>query len=310
MPTATKARTVKKAAAKRAPSRAASHPLAHTILDPKLAREYVSRKVHGGVQDLKLLSYARAVGKHVMIYGPTGAGKTSCIRAFAAAEQLPIVTIHAHGAADPNTFWGMLRQNLRTGNIEWVDADITEVIRAGEAILYVNEVNFLHPKATAVLHPLLDGTRAIRILEKGNELVPVGPNLLVVCDFNPNYEGTRPMSPAFKNRFAIKIPWDYDREVEAKLICMPTLRDIAEQLREQHRSGDIETPVGTNMLVEFEEFALDINVDFAISNFVAAFHEDEVAAVSEVMALNADKINVEFVEMKAAYDEANADEDD
>jgi MoxR-like ATPase len=35
---------------------------------------------------------------------------------------------------------------------------------------------------------------------------------------NPDYIGTTPLNYAFRNRFDIQIPWDYDDAVEEKLI--------------------------------------------------------------------------------------------
>jgi hypothetical protein len=107
----------------------------------------------------------------------------------------------------------------------------------------------------------------------------------------PNYRGTMELNAAFKNRFDFKIPWDYDNDVEERLVKYPTLRDIAKRLREMY-GMEIQTPVSTNMLMEFESFAANpiLSMEFATMNFVSAFHPDEQEAVTKVFELNKTKL--------------------
>lgn len=271
--------------------------LAHLIPEQLFADEYVSRKIEG-VRDLDLLRYARAAKNNVMLFGPTGPGKTSLILAYAATENLPLVTVQCNGAVDPNTFWGGLVLD-EDGNVKgWQDSEITEVIRNG-GVLYLDEVNFLPSKVAAVFHGLLDKRRQITLLEKGNEVVKAHPDLQVVVAYNPDYEGTRPLNAAFKNRFRIKIRFDYDREVEAQLVCLPVMLDLASKLRLAHKAGDLETPVSTNMLIEFEELAVDLGYGFAVANFLNAFADDERNAVTEVFTLHESAIRDQLAQMEA-----------
>jgi hypothetical protein len=95
------------------------------------------------------------------------------------------------------------------------------------------------------------------------------------------------LNAAFKNRFDHKIPWGYDDEVEKKLIEFPTLRDAARRYRAMVGT-EIQTPVSTNMLMEFERFAKrpTLGMDYAIENFVAAFEPDEQKSIKDVLELN------------------------
>lgn len=294
-------RTRKKAAGN-APAEG-NHILNHLVPDMLFADEYVSRTIKG-VKDIDLLRYAREARKNVLLFGPTGPGKTSLVLAYAATDKLPLVTIQANGAVDPNTFFGSWQpdpEDIEGRRIKWVDSDITEVIRHG-GVLYINEANFMPPKVAAVFHGL-DKRRQVNILEKGNEVVVASPELQLIIDYNPDYEGTRPLNAAFKNRFTIKVRFDYDPEIEKQLVYLPVMLEVATKLRNSHRAGDIETPVSTNMLIEFEELAVDLGLDFALENFLNAFHEDERASVRDVLELHKTTITSQLAEMESLAQE-------
>jgi hypothetical protein len=273
------------------------HPsVRHLIPSPDLASQYISRQIHG-IRDLNLLRYSGAVQKHCMLFGPTGPGKTTCVRAYASEFQIPLVIIDCNGGIDPNSFWGMLTMSEQTGKVEWVDSDVTNVIRHG-GILMFEEVNFMHPKVAAAFHGLLDSRRQVSILERGNLVVRASDKMQAICAYNPDYEGTRPLNAAFKNRFAIKLPWGYDEQVEDKLIYMPVLLTVAKKLRAQSESGEIQTPVSTNMLIEFEELGVEFGLDFAVGNFVAAFSADEQSAVTEAFKMYRPSLEAQLRELE------------
>lgn len=274
--------------------------LEHLIPDMRFADEYVSRRIEG-VVDIDLLRYCKAATSNFMLYGPTGPGKTSLILAYAAKDRVPLVTVQCHGAVDPATFWGGLVLNTTTGQYEWQDSEVTQVIKHG-GVLYFDEVNFLPAKVAANVHGLLDKRRQITILEKGNEVIEAHPDLQVVVAYNPDYEGTKPLNAAFKNRFKVKVRLDYDATVEAQLLCLPVLQEVAAKLRTSHNSGDLETPISTNMLLEFETLAIDLSYAFAVGNFINAFGEDERQSVKEVFGLYADRIRDELREVAALAD--------
>lgn len=270
------------------------HPLAHLIPPAIKSSDYVSRKVRG-ILDTTLLEYARQANRNVMLFGPTGPGKTSLVSAYAAQNGIPMATINCHGSVDPDTFWGSV---VDTGSgPRWVNSDVLDVMTSDAGVVLLDEVNFLPAKVAAALHPALDGRRTVSVLDLGNRQFKVGDGVLFVCAYNPDYEGTRPLNAAFKNRFAIKIEWTYDPNVEKVLVCMPILLTIANQLRAQLDDGTLETPVSTNMLIEFEDFCLDLSLDFAIENFIAAFNSDERDAIALAFTANRENISAQVVEM-------------
>lgn len=273
--------------------------LSHLVPEQRFSEEYFSRKIEG-VWDIDLLRYAKAAGNNILLFGPTGPGKTSLILAYGAVDTVPVVTVQCNGAIDPNTFWGGWQpdpSDPEGRRLIWVDSEITHVIRQG-GMLYLDEANFLPPKVSAVFHGLLDKRRQITIPEKGNEVVKAHPDLQVVCAYNPDYEGTKPLNAAFKNRFKLKLRFDYDENVEKELICIPVMLDVARKLRLAQKAGDLDTPVSTNMLVEFEELAVDLGYAFALTNFLNAFADEERSSVTEAFDMFSEQIQREVAEME------------
>lgn len=272
--------------------------LSHLVPEKRFSEEYISRKIEG-VWDIDLLRYAKLAGNNVILSGPTGPGKTSLVLAYCAVDEVPLVTVQCNGAVDPNTFWGGWQPDPTDPEgkrLVWVDSEITEVIRQG-GCLYLDEVNFLPPKVAAVFHGLLDKRRQITIADRGNEVIKAHANLQVVVAYNPDYEGTKPLNAAFKNRFKLKVRFDYDQEVEKELVCIPVMLDVAKKLRLAQKAGDLDTPVSTNMLVEFEELAVDLGYEFAMTNFLNAFADEERQAVTEAFDMYSDTIKTEVAEM-------------
>lgn len=280
--------------------------LVHLVPPAEFGASYISRKI-GKIKDTDLLDYALQAQANTLLFGPTGPGKTSLVLAYGAIKGIPVVTVQCNGAVDPNTFWGGIAF-AQDGSIKgWQDSEITEVIEKG-GILYLDEVNFLPPKVSAVFHGLLDKRRQITIPEMGNKVVKAHDNLQVIASYNPDYEGTKPLNAAFKNRFKIKVRFDYDEAVEKELLALPVMMDIARRLRAAHKTGDLETPISTNMLIEFEEVAIDLGFEFATENFLNAFSEEERQSVGEVIDLHSEEVKKQVADMIRLTEEAIAAE--
>ena len=122
-------------------------PLDHLIPEDEFAADYISRKI-GGIKDLDLLKYAKSARSNVLLFGPTGPGKTSAILAYGAKNRIPVVTVQCNGAVDPNTFWGGIAFDDNGEIMGFQYSEITQIIEGG-GILYMDEVNFLAPKVSA-----------------------------------------------------------------------------------------------------------------------------------------------------------------
>jgi hypothetical protein len=129
---------------------------------------------------------------------------------------------------------------------------------------------------------LTDGRRSITLLDHHGETIEAHPDLTIFATMNPEYIGTTPLNYAFRNRFDIQIPWDYDDAVEEKLIPCKSLRTLMKQLRIEAGKGQYETPISTNMGMEFIDLVSSLGYEFASENFIAHFSSDEQASVRMV----------------------------
>lgn len=291
---AAKKAIAKKAPAKRAASKKSEEDLIAEALTPdeSVFEMYYPRSFPGWIEedgtvvefeDLDMLQFADEENQNVLMFGPTGPGKTTAVMAYAAKVQKPVVTISCNGGVDPNTFWGQpVREKDGSFTFSW------STVLLGIAngwIINLDEINFLLPRIGAVFHPALDGRRIIVVPDLGNKVIPVHPDTFFVASYNPGYQGTRPLNEAFKNRFPMKWHYGYDREIEAHVVPIADgtnvepLLDLADRLRKMYEDGTIITPVSTNMLREFLNVSSRTSYDFGTWNFTNAFEEDERQAV-------------------------------
>jgi len=277
-----------------------THPLESFTPDRSFAIEYVSRDVNG-VRDLDVLAEAHRLRRNVILEGPTGSSKTSFVYAYAAAHNLPLVNVPCNGGVDIKQLIGGWHP-ARNGGYDFTPGDLVLGAYHGAVILF-NEINFLPQKIASFVYGLLDKRRTVYIPDASGSDFPTQfvahPTTFIVADYNPGYIGTRPLNEALRNRFSIPLVWDYDRKVEEQLVVSKSLLDMADKLRARAAVGDIHTPVATNALMEFEEFAWSkLGLRFAADNFVRRFAADERKIVSEVVGLHMEKIEEELAGSK------------
>lgn len=247
--------------------------------------DYVSRDVLPGTSDFEVFDYAHTTSTNVLIEGPTGPGKTSAVMAWAAKNDLPFYAVPSNQGVEPSQLFGKFIPSP-DGGFEWQDGPVTDLVRHG-GVLLINEINFVPERIATVLFSLLDKRRQIALLDHRAEVIDAAPGLLIVADMNPDYEGTRPLNKALRNRFGIQLFWDYDPQVEAALISSSALLDLARNLRKESRESNIDTPLSTNMLMEFETIAKGpLGLDFAIENLVNHFTAEERVPVRNVFTVN------------------------
>jgi nitric oxide reductase NorQ protein len=184
-----------------------------------------------------VLPYYRVVGRErdvflaadrsrlpVLLKGPTGCGKTRFVEAMAAELGRPLVTVACNEETSAVDLLG--RFLLVGGDTRWEDGPATRAARAG-AILYLDEIAEARDDVLVVIHPLADHRRSIH-LDRRNESVGASEGFLLVCSFNPGYQGgLREMKPSTRHRF-VSIDFDWpSAAIEAEIVAAETGIDTA-----------------------------------------------------------------------------------
>lgn len=260
--------------------------------------EYINRMVNG-IMDFKVYDTALDNRMNVLIEGDTGTGKTSSVLAYAAHKGMLFYSVSSSRAADPSQLFGKYIVNEDTGSFMWQDGPVTHLVRNG-GVLLINEINFLPDGIASVLFGLLDKRRKIELVDHKGEVLYAPDNFIVFADYNDgdSYHGTRPLNAALENRFALQLTFDYDVSIESKLVDSKALHGIAKQLRAKVAKGEFDTPISTNMLIEFERVAFALGVPFASANFTNHFHQRVRPAIKQIMDTWTANLESDFAEMK------------
>lgn len=250
---------------------------------------YFERTFAGDVTETQMYSYAVKEKLNVLMIGEAGTGKTSSSDNFANFMEWEVVDLPSNQAMDYTQIVGGLMPN-DTGGLSWRDGLIVRALREGKKVIRLGEVNTLARNVQQFLMPMCDYRRYVVVPER-DEVISVPDDVLIVADMNPShYRGTQQLNQAWKDRFEIKLNFNYDRSIEKKIVRSTSLLDLAygmrstttSQLTEELKSNSntiFETPISTRILKTFEKLATGLNFDFACEVLINNFADEEKSAV-------------------------------
>ncbi len=257
---------------------------------PGILKEYVSRTLAGGHKDIDVLTsyWEDRINGHsinVGLVGDTQSGKTMLVEVMAhiigkrlgLSKPLPVFTLSGSSAITDHDLFGQYRTN-DDNNLVWMEGIVSLACRVG-GILYLDEVNAMPGNVTSALHPVLDDRRQFVNIRKpvpdghggfAPEVVNVSTDLWVLCTYNPGYAGMGKTNEAFANRFEW-LTWDYDEDVEKRLIKSPAIRLLGQALRVARDNRAVTTPVGTSALQRLERNIARLGLDYSLWSFLGQF---------------------------------------
>ena len=284
-------------------------------------KSYVSRTLAGNKTDIEVMMsfYDRRHDNDgypipVALIGDTQSGKTylAQVMAFKLAEKmgltkpLPVFTLSGSSAITDHDLFGQYRPVVVNGQeqLVWMEGIVALAARLG-GILYLDEINAMSGNVTSALHPLLDNRHQFVNIRKpvwhGStytdpetgesyetgeyrpETVVASKDLWILASWNPGYAGMAKTNEALANRFQ-PMEWNYDEDVEKKLIKSPTVRLLGQALRNARTQRSITTPVGTRALQLMEGNLKELGVDFSVWAFLSQFtSQQEKIVVNEIL---------------------------
>lgn len=155
------------------------------------------------------------------LHGHTGVGKTELVRYFASLLGAPVYRMNLHGLSTTDDIIGRLLP-AGHGTVTFQDGLVTTAVRRG-GLLLLEEMNATGQEVWFVLHGLLDGSRALVVVEKDNEVVHQHPWCRIYATFNPGeyptlYPGTKELSVAYLRRWASVRMGFLDLEAERTIL--------------------------------------------------------------------------------------------
>ncbi|MCJ7841175.1 MoxR family ATPase [Lederbergia sp. NSJ-179] len=190
-----------------------------------------------------------ALGKNLLLKGPTGSGKTKLAETLSHIFQQPMHSINCSVDLDAEAFLGFktIGQKEGTQTIEFVPGPVVKAMQNGH-LLYIDEINMAKPETLPILNSLLDYRRSV-FNPFTAETIHAAKEFGVIAAINEGYIGTVPLNEALKNRFIVlDVPYIQGDTLKTVLRTESILEDetlldqyvlLSEDLVTQVRNGQV-----------------------------------------------------------------------
>ena len=218
------------------------------------------------------LSTAYRMGKHTLMEGAKGTGKTIAVKEICAQLQMPMWRITcSEGLSTDDLIGYMTSDGVQT---QFIDGHVTAAVRHG-GILFLDEFNFAKPSVCSILHMIMDSGHLV--IPMTGEVLKAHADFRIFAALNPceDYAGTEETNQATIDRFGVSLPFDYlDAEKEIPCIMAQSgnnnrtlarqLVAYANDLRTMKKDRTISTDTSTRTLIDVMELATEWNVTDSI----------------------------------------------
>ena len=206
-------------------------------------------------------------GKHTVLVGPTGSGKTELVAHAAETIEYAFHSYNLGNATDPRSkLIGSMNLVMDEGgkcNItNFVEARFVNDVQTDKTVILLDEINRSNPEVNNMLLTLLDGQGYLE-LDEHPELPVIHKSkscvLIGTANIGDEYVGTNILDRAFKDRvFMIEIDYLSKDEEKALLIertnideeSANMIAEFAETCRAMWKRDELGTPISTRMTLE------------------------------------------------------------
>lgn len=204
-----------------------------------------------------------SLNESVCLIGETGTGKTTLINELAKEESKILHRVSVNGSMSVDEILG--KWLAKDGSTYWIDGILTKAVRDGHWVVF-DELNAMLPEMGFALHSLLDDAKTITLAEKDGEVIKAHDEFRFFGSMNPSddYAGTKEVNLALMSRFAGVFHIDvFPVEQEVKVLernniandTALKLVNLAYQLREMRKKGDMSTFVSTRDIIQAGKLA-------------------------------------------------------
>lgn len=205
--------------------------------------------------------------------GHTGSGKTTLYEQMCAYLNYPFGRINLDSEISRQELIGKMDLKASSGATvtEWQDGLLPQLLE-GPYLICLDEIDFTRPDVAYVMQSITEGG-TLRILEDGGR--EVKPHIMsrIFATGNTNgqgdehgiYQGARPQSAAFLNRFTtwIKVPYlerEQIKELIQKKVPLFTQSDVLSEYVVDHQrvfeNGEVSTPISPRTYISVAQKAL------------------------------------------------------
>ena len=238
-------------------------------------------------------------GKHTVLVGPTGSGKSELVAHAAKTLEYNYSAYNLGNAMDPRSkLIGsvnlVMDESGKCNVTNFIESRFVTDIQRDKSVILMDEINRSNPEVNNMMLTLLDGQGYLE-LDEHPELPVVNKSkscvLIGTANIGDEYVGTNILDRAFKDRVSI-IEIDYlSKDQEKALLIERTgisaedaemVADFAETCRGMWKAGEVYSPVSTRMTIEAGDMIADgFSFNRSVEASILPFFDDDGTASSD-----------------------------
>jgi hypothetical protein len=231
-----------------------------------------------GLSDIEILTRAHRAKQAVLLVGPPGSGKTTCVEAAAFDLGLPMVRFSCHDGLEVDDLIGKYVRS--GGEWRWRWGKLVTLVRHG-GIALADEIDSARPEMLARIHSLLEPRRTLSVPEHKGEEIEAHPDFQFVATANPPNAGGRALAPRMVDRFAVRLDFPYDARIEAEVCPNPRVLAAFQALRADKRIRS--APLSTRLLAQYAANQQVYGPKIALGLLLGGFASEERLLVRQAL---------------------------